>query len=57
MDVRANMGEAIRFSEFDKGSNTFKVHSHLVQPEDVGTYIIRLEAKFFSDTYEEKFDG
>lgn len=57
MDVKADLREAKRFSEYDKKSNTFKVHSNMVSAADIGTYMIVIHARFFSDSYEENYTG
>ena len=57
MDVKADLAGASRFSEYDSSSNAFKVHSHLVQAGDVGTYVIKIQVKFFNDYHEESFNG
>ena len=57
MDVRADLGAANRFTEFDSERNTFKVHSNLLTKSDIGIYIIKISAKFYSENYEENFRG
>ena len=56
MEVQTDLKDAFRFSEYDSGTNTFKVHGYMVAPEDVGTYPITLIAKFFNETHVETFE-
>ena len=55
MEVKAELGDAFRFSEYDNDSNTYKVHGYMVAPEDVGRYKIFIEARFYNETHVEKF--
>ena len=40
MEVRADLGDTFRFSEYDPDSNIFRVHSHLLNKNDIGQYMI-----------------
>jgi len=40
MDVTVILGDAFRFTTYDKDRNMFKVHSNLVKPSDIGEYLI-----------------
>lgn len=42
MDVKAELGDAFKFAEYDSLSNTFKVNGNLVGLEDVGVYKIEI---------------
>ena len=55
MEVSVIMGDAFRFTTYDKDQNMFKVHSNLVLPEDVGEYPIQVEARFFNATFSETY--
>jgi len=57
MEVKAELGDAFRFSEYDQVANIFRVHSGLTVKEDVGDYMIMIQARFFNETYDEKFSG
>ena len=57
MEVKADLGAAFEFAEYDHNKNIFKVHSKLLEPKHVGDYMIRIEARFYNATYEETFKG
>lgn len=40
MEVKAELGDAFRFSEYDEDANIYRVHSGLLSEEDVGMYMI-----------------
>ena len=57
MQVKAKLGDAFRFAEYDPDLNTFRVLSNLLMKDDIGDYMIQIQARFFNETYEEKFKG
>ena len=57
MLVEAELGDAFRFSQYDKDFNIFRVHGLQVSNEDVGMYMIKINALYFNETYSENFSG
>jgi len=55
MHVSAELGDASRFSEYDKDSNIYRVNGLLTSKEDVGRYLIRIDAVLFNKTYSDEF--
>lgn len=57
MEVSAELGDAFEFSEYDEQKNMFRVHAGKTVSENVGVYPITITARFFSESYEEKFSS
>ena len=57
MEISAELGDASRFSEYDPDTNNYLIDGDLLQKSDVGSYLIRLKARFFNETYEEVYRG
>ena len=59
--VTPELGEAERFARYDPVSNLFSVDRDALRPQDVGTYMVKFEARYFNVTYQEddanKFRG
>lgn len=57
MEVSAELGDAFEFSEYDEQKNMFRVHAGKTVSENVGVYPITITARFFSESYDEKFSS
>ena len=53
MEVDVQLGDALRFLDYDKGLNRFKVQGDLLKTKDIGDYPIQVTAKFFNATFIE----
>lgn len=57
MTMDVDLGYASKFTTYEAETNTFKVHSTLVEVEDIGIHTISFTATFMNSTYSEKFEG
>ena len=55
MQVEVFLGESFRFMTFNEDLNQFKVNGNLLTREDIGDYLIQVNATFFNSTFEETF--
>ena len=55
MTLKVDLGGASKFTTYEADTNTFKVHSTLLEYEDIGVYNISFVATFSNFTYSEEF--
>ena len=55
MTLKVDLGSASKFTTYDSDTNTFKVHSTLLEEDDIGSYNISFVATFSNFTYAEEF--
>ena len=56
MRLEVDLGGASKFTSYEDETNTFKVHSTLLEHADIGSYKISLVATFSNTTYSEEFE-
>jgi len=53
----ADIDDTSKFAEFDSETITYIIRSNYLQRGDIGEYMVVINARFYNDTYEEKFNG
>ena len=56
MTLKVNLGPTAKFTTYEAETNSFKVHSTLLELEDVGVYEISFTATFSNSTYAEEYE-
>ena len=55
MEVSAELGDAFRFSKYETDTNLYKVNGDITTKDDIGIYMITISARFYDESYSEKY--